>query len=491
MEVFQISRGNESQAPARLGFDRANFWQLGCHFVIAVFIGITLRLTTFNEATTIAAAIGDDYRIKTSFLVSFGFTKAVSNLMVGHVSDVYGRKLPHTIGWLFGILLGVVLLVLLRKISGEDRESWIFWHILANICLGAQQGWTWTTNIFMFMDISGPRHRALSSGLSNSVGYLSSAVAAYAAATISTETAFRMVLGVSVVGWAMAMFVVRDTSVFVEQEINEASYAPSNTSDSQPASGVLDEWDDEDRSAEVAVKNHSDRQSFTILEYSETLQPTDSRGGRLCTVFAITCWRNKSTAILCVGGLSANMITSFAWGIVLIWGKEQGLPGMALANIAAAFTFTKGIVMFISGYISDRQQDRKRVIMGGFTAAIIGLLVTAAAALTTDVGVIFVRLLLGGIILGTGIGSVYCVMTAALSDHTHPKDRASAIGVYKFWRDSGYAFGGLLTGWIADASGGSFVVTTLVVTMLVGALVIGIGLLYREADGSRRVVPLA
>ena len=164
---------------------------------------------------------------------------------------------------------------------------------------------------------------------------------------------------------------------------------------------------------------------------------------------------------------------------------------MALANIAAAFTFTKGIVMFISGYISDRQQDRKRVIMGGFTAAIIGLLVTAAAALTTDVGVIFVRLLLGGIILGTGIGSVYCVMTAALSDHTHPKDRASAIGVYKFWRDSGYAFGGLLTGWIADASGGSFVVTTLVVTMLVGALVIGIGLLYREAVGSRRVVPLA
>ena len=490
MEKFEITRGNKSQSPARFGYIGANFWQLGCHFVLAVFIGISLRLTTFNEATTIAAVIGDDYRIKTSFLVSFGFTKAVSNLIVGHVSDAYGRKMPHTIGWVFGILLGIVLLVLVRKMSGDDRESWIFWHVLANICLGAQQGWTWTTNIFMFMDISGPRHRALSSGISNSVGYLSSAVAAYVAATISTETAFRIVLGTSALGWTMSTFLVRDTSVFVEQEINEASYAPSKTTDSHPSSGVLDEWDDEDSSADVAVDNPSDSQTFTILENQEKLQPADSRG-QLCTVFAITCWRNKSTAILCVGGLSANLITSFAWGIVLIWGKEQGLSSIELANIGAAFTFTKGIMMFISGYISDRQQDRKRIVMGGFTAAIIGLLVTAAADSTTDLGAIMIRLLLGGIIIGSGIGSVYCVMTAALSDHTPPQDRASAIGVYKFWRDSGYAFGGLLTGWIADASGGSFVVTTLVVTMLVGGLVIGIGLLYREADGSRRVLPSA
>jgi MFS family permease len=284
----------------------------------------------------------------------------------------------------------------------------------------------------------------------------------------------------------MSTFLVRDTSVFVEQEMNEASYAPSNTVDSQSASGVLDEWDDEDSSANIAVANQLDHQPFTIPEAMEKLGPGDSNGS-FCTVWSNTCWKNKSTAILCLAGLSANLITSFAWGLVLIWGKQQGLSNISLANIGSAFTFTKGITMVVSGYISDRQQNRKRVIMGGFVTAIVGLLVTSAADLTTDDRVIYVRLLLGGIVIGFGIGSVYCVMTAALSDHTPPRDRASAIGIYKFWRDSGYAFGGLLTGGIADASGGSFVFTTLVVTILVGALVAGIGLLYREADWSRRV----
>jgi MFS family permease len=310
MEIFQITKRSEFQSLARLGFVRDNFLQLFYHFVLASFIGISLRLTTFNEATAIAAVIGDEYKIKTSFLVSFGFTKAVSNLIVGRVSDSYGRKIPHSIGWIFGIILGIVLLVLLRKMSGdnaEDSQSCMLWYVVANICLGAQQGWTWTTNIFMFMDISGPRHRALSSGISNSMGYLSSAFAAYAAAAMSTEMAFRVVLGTCAIGWVMSTFLVRDTSVFVEQEMNEASYAPSNTVDSQSASGVLDEWDDEDSSANIAVANQLDHQPFTIPEAMEKLGPGDSNGS-FCTVWSNTCWKNKSTAILCLAGLSTNIV---------------------------------------------------------------------------------------------------------------------------------------------------------------------------------------
>ena len=106
-----------------LGFQRSNLSQLSCHLLLAIFIGVTLRLTTFTEATTIAAEIGDDYKVKTAFLVAFGFTKAFSNLLVGRVSDVYGRKAPHAVGWMFGILLGVLLLAITSSSVSNDTSD--------------------------------------------------------------------------------------------------------------------------------------------------------------------------------------------------------------------------------------------------------------------------------------------------------------------------------------------------------------------------------
>ena len=110
---------------------------------------------------------------------------------------------------------------------------------------------------------------------------------------------------------------------------------------------------------------------------------------------------------------------------------------------------------------------------------------TARADATDNPSAVYSRLCLGGVVIGTGIGAVYCVLTAGLSDHARPRDRASAIGVYKLWRDSGYAFGGLLTGWVADASGGSFVTTTTVVAGLVVVLALAIAGLYEEVSETR------
>ncbi len=501
MRIFCTGDDEGSEPPVRQGFHRSNLGQLCYHFLLAIFIGVSLRLTTFTEATTIAAALGGEYKVKTSFLVSFGFTKALSNLIVGRVSDLYGRKVPHSVGWVFGIFLGLMLLLLQKAADpSEDPDSRKFlmlWYTLANICLGAQQGWTWTTNIFMFMDILGPKHRALASSLSNSLGYLSSAATTYAAAKLTTEASFRLVLGTSVVAWLLATFLVSDTIPFVEQEVQQNIHASSILDYSSSHSAEL--WNDECQIEDgeedhvptkpsitaIATKGsynlvqNTPRQSMAI-EQAEPSSEISFVTSSFNNVFADTCWRNKSTAILCTGGLMANVVTSLAWGLVLIWGKQQGLSGLSLANIGSAFTFAKGIVMVLSGYLSDRKQSRKQVLMGGFVIALLGLIVTATADLSTDLDSIYLYLLLGGILIGSGIGSVYCVMTAALSDHTLPQDRASAIGVYKFWRDSGYAFGGILTGFVADASGGSFVFTTSLVAVLVGTLVVGIWLQYQE-----------
>lgn len=510
MRSFAIESGRQ-EVSIKQGFRQANIVQLCSHILLAVFIGVTLRLTTFTEATTISEALGGEYQVKTSFLVSFGFTKAFSNLIVGRFSDVQGRKLPHMLGWIVGVVLGVLLIIMenvATKVptnsSGHNNYELMVWYTLANVCLGAQQGWTWTTNIFMMMDILGPNHRALASSLSNSLGYLSAACTTYAAASFTATTSFQLVLGFCVAGLIITSGLVRDTSPFVTQEVQDNSMstcASSNTTRSSSDEPWDDECDnepedkanhpihDDHREGPTMPRRHNAGYDLVQCEPPTQQSPLTGaderdkiRPSSFATIVAVTCWYNKSAAILCVGGLLANTITSLAWGLVLIWGKQQGLSKIALANIGAVFTFAKGFVMVLSGYVSDKTRNRKGILLIGFTTAFLGLLVTAVADWSTDLDFLFLFLLFGGILIGSGVGSVYCVMTAALSDHIPPQDRASAIGVYKFWRDSGYAMGGLLTGFVADASGGSFAVTTLSVAVLVGILVIGIALLYQEID---------
>jgi predicted MFS family arabinose efflux permease len=48
---------------------------------------------------------------------------------------------------------------------------------------------------------------------------------------------------------------------------------------------------------------------------------------------------------------------------------------------------------------------------------------------------------------------VYPTLLAAISDVAHPSWRASAVGVYRLWRDAGFAVGALLAGMVADLAG--------------------------------------
>ena len=491
---------NENSQIVRFGF-ASNRCQLVWHFLLAVFIGISLKMTTFKDAT-IAAEGASKYQQQTAFLISFGFTKALSNLLVGRVSDVYGRKLPHTMGWVAGVILGMMLLA--TEARGETASNDWNWtlYVLANIFLGAQQGWTWTTNIFMWMDVLGPNHRALASGISNSVGYLSSAFATYLAAALSIRSAFLVVLASSVMGLAISIILVQDTTQFIHVEVLEQQ---------QQQNRALNEYDDDDdddddtewntkRTTTELAKNNNEKKNRSLRqpEYDLVANCENNHNGMIDSsldmmnpklqssfgsVFCRTCWQNKSTAVLCLSGLMTNLITSLAWGLVLIWGHQQSLSELRLANIGSAFTFSKAIAMIFSAQISDSSCHRKQVLVCGFCIAILGLLLTSMAdhSVNNSNTRIFVYLLVGGIVIGSGIGCVYPVMTGAIGDHTIPQNRASAIGVYKLFRDSGYAFGGLLTGWIADLSGGSFLTVVWVVAVLVGILVVLLQLFYQEA----------
>ena len=318
----------------------------------------------------------------------------------------------------------------------------------------------------MFIDILGPDHRALASGVSNSTGYIASALCTYAAAVVEVRVAFTTVLLAVVIGLLAGLFWLEETAHFVTKEATMSSFA-------------ADGRQDEDESGASITAFHSEPNNRGSRDF------TPSFG----QVFTTTSWHNRSMGIICLCGLVTNLVTSLTWGLVTIWGKQQSLPNMHLANTSSVFTFAKAFSQIIFGRVSDRYR-RKVVLISGFSVTVVGLVLTAMAGRSGSLSVIYIYLLAGGLVTGCGIGSVYCVMTGAISDHAGSAQRASAIGVYKLWRDAGYAVGGLLTGAVADRSGGSLTATALVVAALVAVLVALVAVLYREArfQGARPIV---
>lgn len=503
------------------GFTSSNAIQLCYHILLAALIGITLRLVTFQDAILAADMTTTTTTSQTSFLISFGFTKALSNLVVGWTSDHYfGRKISHTVGWIAGVALGIMLVVLVSSSGGSHSgdnttttNSWT-WYVVANILLGIQQGCTWTTNIFMWMDILGPTHQALASALSNSVGYMSSAISIYLAASLTPLKAFGVVLACSLVGLGVSFYLVIDTIPFVTKQVM-MNQQHNNKQREQSARQCCERNDNDENIEEEMNSSINDNETTTtgfrkksgydLVESSfdgiirSTNETTASSPSSFTKVLYQTCYNNKSTAVICVGGLMTNLTTSFAWGLVLIWGKQHGLlTAIQLANIGSTFTFSKAICMVISGYGSDYCRRRKLILIMGFLLIMLGLIITSLADTTTTSTTtasiltrrIYHYLLFGGILFGSGIGSVYCVLTGAMSDHTPAENRACAIGIYKLWRDSGYAVGGLFTGLVADywssSSSGSrpyiFRNTTWVVTALIGIYVILLLMCFYEEE---------
>jgi len=163
-------------------------------------------------------------------------------------------------------------------------------------------------------------------------------------------------------------------------------------------------------------------------------------------------------------------------------GKRRGLSTAQEATIAAAYAFPKGIAMLFVGFFSDRflAIGRKPLIVIGFLCIALGLVVTAvAAARQQNPEWVFGFVLSGAIAIGGGTGTVYPIMSAAITDHVTPCTRATALGTYRFWRDLGYAVGALMTGAIAD-SGDSFLMATIAVVIFVVATIINVQINYKE-----------
>jgi MFS family permease len=162
-------------------------------------------------------------------------------------------------------------------------------------------------------------------------------------------------------------------------------------------------------------------------------------------VFVLTSLREPALSSASQAGLVNNLNDGLAWGLFPVLFTSVGLSLGQVAVLVAIYPAIWGVGQLITGALSDRW-GRKHLITGG-------MLLQAAALAGIATAHSFTWWAVAAAFLGAGTAMVYPTLLAAVSDVSHPSWRARAVGVYRLWRDLGFAVGALLTGLLADAWG--------------------------------------
>lgn len=329
-----------------------------------------------------------------TFIVAFGVVKAATNLVAGNLSDRIGRKPVLVAGWLVGVPVPIILMI---------APNWP-WIVVANVLLGVNQGLTWSTTVIMKIDLVGKERRGFAMGMNEAAGYLAVALAAFTTGVIASHAGLRpepFFLGLAFAGLGLGA-----SSLFVRE-----------------------------------THLHAKHEAIGHAHTSEGLRGTLSRR----EVFATTSFRDRALFACSQAGLVNNLNDGVAWGLFPLLFARAGLSVATIGLLAALYPAVWGSVQLLTGALSDRI-GRKQLITWGMLlqALAIGMIATSHGA--------------GGwalalVLLGIGTAMVYPTLLAAVGDVAHPSWRASAVGVYRFWRDAGFAIGALVAGVTADAFG--------------------------------------
>jgi MFS family permease len=400
----------------RLGL-RANWQQFWLLVLINAFVGGMVGLERAVLPLLGEQDFGQGSRtVILSFIVTFGLVKALANLFAGGMSDRIGRKRILVAGWLVGLPVPFLVMV---------APSWS-WVVAANVLLGINQGLCWSTTVIMKIDLVGPARRGLAMGLNEFAGYGAVSLAALASGYLAATYALRpqpFYLGVvfALAGLLLSVLFVRDSHGHARQEARE-------------------------------------------LSGGELTEPTRQPSFR--EILLLVSWKDRSLFSASQAGLVNNLNDGLAWGLFPLHFAAAGLAVEQVGVLAAIYPGVWGVSQLGTGALSDRI-GRKGMIVAGMWTQGIGILLVL-------VGSGFREWALAMILLGLGTALVYPTLLAAISDVAHPEWRASAVGVYRLWRDSGYALGALLAGIIADLLGVPWAIAAIAaLTFASGVVVFG------------------
>jgi MFS family permease len=401
--------------PVRLGL-KQNLAQFSLLVAVNALVGGTL-----GQERTVVPLLAKQtfhltgYSTALTFIVAFGLVKAATNFFAGTLSDRYGRKPVLVAGWLVALPVPALLIW---------APSW-GWVIAANVLLGVNQGLTWSTTVIMKIDLVGPARRGLAMGFNEAAGYGAVAVTALATGWLAQAYGLRpapFLLGAAYIalGLGLSTLVVRETHTHAKHE--SAAHVTTNG----------------DLRGDLSTRD----------------------------IAVLTSFKEKALSAASQAGLVNNLNDGLAWGIFPLLFTQHGLTLSQVGVLAALYPAVWGAGQLVTGGLSDRL-GRKWLIASG-------MWVQAAALGLYALGTTFGSWAVAAALLGAGTAMVYPTLLAAIGDVAHPAWRARAVGVYRLWRDGGFAVGAVLAGVLADAYGITTAIWVIAVLTAASGLVVAV-----------------
>ena len=374
---------------------RENWQQFSLLVLVNMMVGGMVGL----ERTVVPLVGTEEFHIQYdvvvfSFIIAFGVIKAFTNLISGVLADKYTRKKVLIWGWLVGLPVPFIL---------AFAPSWN-WILFANVLLGISQGLAWSMTVNMKIDLVGKKNRGLAMGLNEAAGYgavgLTALLTGYLASYYGLRPQpFYIGIAYTIVGLLLSIFVVRDTRKFAQLEAIQVS------------------------TDETAHKPN------------------------LWWVFKETSFKNKNLFSVSQAGMINNLNDGMSWGVFPLLFMSMGVGLEGIGWIKAIYPVVWGLGQIVTGPLADKI-GRKPLIVWGMLVQVLGHIIIGFEwfePLTSG--------LIGSIFLGIGTAMVYPALLAAVSDTANPTWRASSLGVYRFWRDMGYAIGALMAGIVGSFFG--------------------------------------
>jgi len=362
------------------------------------------------ERSTLALLAGHDFHIASRAAI---FSFLISFGLVKAASNFAAGRLADRLGRREVLLLGWAAALPVPPLI-IFAPSW-GWVVLANVLLGVNQGLAWSTTVNMKIDLVGPRHRGFALGLNEASGYLAVSAAAALAGFLAATDGIRpwpylLAEGLVICGLLLSLL-TRETAGHVEIESVGAS-------------------------------------------------PTRS----VTKLFLDVSFRDRPMSSACQAGMVNNLNDGMAWALLPLYFAAHGLGLREIGILAGAYPAVWGAGQLGTGWLSDHL-GRKGLIVTGM---LLQALAIAGFAVLPGFGWWIAE----SLALGAGTALVYPTLLAVIGDEARTPDRATSVGIYRLWRDSGYAVGAILTGFIADAAGfPAAIITVAVLTAMSGILV--------------------
>ncbi len=392
--------------PYQLGI-RANLGQFIHQVIQVAFVGLVIGM----ERNVLPALANSEFGVPKgsflfllSFVVSFGLVKGIVNFIAGRLADHIGRKKVLIAGWIAALPIPVL-------IGWAPNWGWV---TVANFLLGLNQGFTWTMTVTSKIDITRPEQRGFATGINELGGYL--AVGAASVVTGYLAEAYTARFTTLIFGFVVIVVALLHGLIFVRETLP---------------------WARAERREQAEGRAQSFRASAPLgfPEHPSTAQ-----------IFFLVSFGEPTFRALCQAGVANKIADTLIWSLLPVFLRERGLTVVATGWVAGVYAIVWGLAQPMTGLLADRV-GRKKPIVGGLWMLAWGVSMTA---LTRGI----VGWTASAIVMGLGMALLYPNLIAAVADISAPQWRASALGVYRYWRDTGYMIGGIVLGAIAQWQAG-------------------------------------